>query len=124
MGRNLPNEEIIEQLCALSGDDPDLVMAQVQAARAKDAPARAMWSRIAARLSSGAGTAILSVLFSIILIAAPAGSARATGLKALKSQCVDFIYIVSTGVFVRLERLRQRTKGLPGFLRLCWLSWC
>lgn len=52
MGRTLPNESVIEQLCALSGDDPDYIAAQIQAARAKDGPARVMWSRIAARLRS------------------------------------------------------------------------
>jgi hypothetical protein len=123
MGRNLPNEAIIEQLCALSGDDPDLVMAQIQATRAKDAPAQVMWSRIAARLAGGASTAILSVLFTISLIAASASDARATGLTVLKTQAVNLIYIVSStfltvGVFLH-ERRHRWPQGFPGLLRLC-----
>lgn len=125
-GRTLPNEEVIEQLCALSGDDPDLIAAQVQAARAKDAPAKVMWSRIAARLAGGASTAILSVLFTISLIAGSASDARATGLTVLKNQAVNLLYIVSStfltvSCFV-LVRLRSWRGGLPGFYRLCLLS--
>jgi hypothetical protein len=123
MGRSLPNEAIIEQLCALSGDDPDLIAAQVQAARAKDAPARLMWSRIAARLAGGATTAILSVIFTISLIATHAQPASARGLELVKNQAVNLLYIVSSTFLsvscFALVRLRHARPGFPGFLRLC-----
>lgn len=38
-GKSLPNESVIEQLCGLSGDDPDYIAAQIQAARAQEGPA-------------------------------------------------------------------------------------
>lgn len=47
-GKSLPEESVIEQLCALSGDDPDLIAAQIQAARSKTPEARTMWLRVAA----------------------------------------------------------------------------
>lgn len=122
MGKTLPNESVIEQLCALSGDDPDLIAAQIQAARAKDAPARQMWNRIAMRLAGGASTAILSVLFSIGLIAGMAPDARAGEVPPVKVSVLELLYIVSSGVFVsvgaRLVRLRWRCPGLPGLFRL------
>ena len=43
-GVSLPNVEIIEALCALSGDDAGLIVAHVEAARAKPWPVRAMWA--------------------------------------------------------------------------------
>ena len=128
LGKSLPNESVIEQLCALSGDDPDFIAAQIQAARAKDAPARVMWSRIAARLAGGASTAILSVLFSIGLIAGTTQDAMASSLTDLQNaesqQFIHRIKYVFVSGCIRLERLRHTLKGLPGFLRLCWLSVC
>lgn len=121
-GRNLPNPEMIEALCALSGDDAGLVVAQVEAARAADGPVRAMWLSVAKRLAGGASTAILSVLFAIGFIAASPDTARDGQLVDQKISATDLLYIVSTGVFVRLERLRCKWRGLPGFFRLCWLS--
>ncbi len=93
-GKSLPNESVIEQLCALSGDDPDFVAAQIQAARSPDGPARMMWSRIAARLSGAATTAILSVCFAISLIATSASDARANTLDAYKTGEFSMLYIV------------------------------
>ena len=116
-GKSLPNESVIEQLCGLSGDDPDYIAAQIQAARAKEGPARVMWSRIAARLAGGATTAILSVCFAISLIAASASDARATTIDAYKSGEVDLLYIVSSTFLSVLVRLRSMLYGFTLLLR-------
>lgn len=94
MGRTLPNEKVIEQLCALSGDDPDLIAAQIQAARAPNEAAKNLWLRIAARLGGGVSTAVLSVLFTIGLIALPADPAQAASAQSLKSAANNSLYIV------------------------------
>lgn len=101
MGRSLPNEKVIEQLCALSGDDPGVIAAEIQAARSKSPEAVNMWLMIAQRLSSdrrqtvrAVSTAILSVLFSLVLIASPSGSARAAGVDHIKAASVNLLYIV------------------------------
>lgn len=117
-GRSLPNEETVQQICILSGDDPDLVMAQIQAARAKEGPARVMWSRIAARLAGGATTAILSVCFAISLIAAPASDARANTLDAYKTGEFSMLYIVSSTILSVGGFLRSRLRQLSGFTLL------
>lgn len=67
-GKSLPNESTIVKLCALSGDDPDLVAAQIQAKRSKDAAARALWSRVALRLQGAASAAILSVVAGVLIL--------------------------------------------------------
>ena len=79
-GRNLPNVDILEALCALSGDDAGLIVAQVEAERAKEGPVKTMWLSVAKRLQGGASTAILSVLFAISLLAGYAQPVRAAGL--------------------------------------------
>jgi transcriptional regulator with XRE-family HTH domain len=121
-GKSLPNESVIEQLCALSGDDPDLIAAQIQAARVEDGPARDLWTRIALRLAGGASTAVLSVCFAIALIAAHFGDARASGLTEQKtdnstsytSYKVRFCQFVPT-----LGRLRQIGRKIRAFFSLC-----
>lgn len=114
-GKSLPNESMIEQLCALSGDDPDLIAAQVQAARVKDAPARAMWERIAARLQGGASTAFLSVLISLGLIAGTAQEARASAAPPSQMSFMTIIYIVSISVFVSARRALVRLRRIKLF---------
>lgn len=84
-GRSLPNEAILQRLCALSGDDPELIAAQIQSRRAASEEARQLWQRVAERLAHApravAGHArpiILLVLFAIGLIAHGAMFARAS----------------------------------------------
>lgn len=118
-GNTLPSEKVIEQICALSGDDPDVVAAEIQASRSKSPEAKNMWLRIAARMAGGASTAVLSVLFAISLLAGGAQDARASGLSDAQTAKVNKLYIVSsTFLSVVLVRLRQ----IPVFLRLCALA--
>jgi hypothetical protein len=119
VGKSLPDESVIDQLCALSGDDPDVIAAQIQAARSKSPEAKNLWLRVAARMQGAATTAILSVCFAIALIAAPAQSARASTVDAYKVGNVTLLYIVSSTFFsvhiFALVRLRRFT----GLFRLC-----
>lgn len=122
MGKSLPNEKVIAQLCALSGDDPDVIAAQIQAARSKSPEAKTMWLRIAARMSGMASTAFLSVVITIALIASYSQYARASGVFSSKTQSEESIHRIKY-VFVRvcaflLVRLRQFT----GLFRLCMLA--
>lgn len=110
-GRSLPNIEILEALCALSGDDAGLIVAQMEASRAAEGPVRNMWLSVAKRLAGGASTAILSVVFAIALIAGYAEPAQAAQGQASKTAKADSLYIVSnaflsvsTFILVRLRR--------------------
>jgi hypothetical protein len=119
MKKTMPDARVLEQLCALSGDDVAVVMAQIQAERERTPEGKNMWLMVAKRLAGGATTAILSVCFAIALIAAPASDARATTLNAYKTGEFSLLYIVSSTflsvhVFA-LVRLRRFT----GLLRLC-----
>lgn len=120
-GRSLPNEKILAQLCALSGDDPGVIAAQIQAARSKSPEAKNLWMMIAARLSGAASTAILSVVFTISLIAGYAEPARAAGQVALKKAVTDSLYIVSITFLSVGCYLRDRHRQLPGVFQL--ISW-
>ena len=112
VGKSLPNDKVIAQLCAFSGDDPHLVLAQIQAERASSDEARHLWTTLIKRLSGGASTAILSVLFTIGLIALPADNARASGPQDQKTSFIDLLYIVS------ITKL-----SVWAHVRLRWVSW-
>lgn len=122
-GKSMPNEKILAQLCALSGDDVGVVAAQVQAERAQSPEGKSMWMMVAARLAGRASTAFLSVVFAIAFVAGYTGNAGATGLIDSKTPRVNMLYIVSSSVFVRwstwLELHRWR---IMGFFRLCTLA--
>lgn len=117
-GKSLPNEKIIEQLCALSGDDAGVIAAQIQAERSKTPEAKNMWLMVAARLRGAAQTAILSVCFAIALIALPAQDARASTLNAYKTGEVNLLYIVSIAFLSVGEFLRVRLRRFAGLFRL------
>ena len=121
-GRNLPSVEMVEALCALSGDDAGLMVAQVEAARAAEGPVRNMWLMVAARLRGGASTAILSVCFAMCLIAMSAGDARAATVHAHQKGEFTLLYIVSNTILTvhafLLVRLRQPAARIAGLFRL------
>ena len=129
VGKALPGDKVIAQLCALSGDDAQLIYAQVQAFKASSSETQSFWNTLVLRLQSdrrhavrGVGTAILSVLFSIVLIAGQAREAGATALHDLKSQCVSSLYIVSSTVLTVCHSLHENrlrwSRRLPGFSAL------
>lgn len=118
-GKSLPNESAIEKLCALSGDDPDFIAAQIQAARAQNEPARVMWNRIAMRLAGGASTAFLSVLFSLVLIAGTARDALAGEAPTAKLSAVQIIYIVSSTFLSVARRWLVRLRHIGHYFPVC-----
>lgn len=121
-GKSMPDARVLEQLCALSGDDLAVLAAQMQAERERTSEGKTVWLMIAKRLAGGATTAILSAVFAIALIAGYAPSARAGELNASKSDN-SIVYtsyqlaILSFTVFI-MVRLRQFT----GLLRLCFAA--
>lgn len=125
VGKSLPEESVIQQLCALSGDDPDVIAAQIQAARSKTPEAKNLWLRVAARMQGAATTAILSVCFAISLIAMSATDARATTIQAHQTGKFDLLYIVSSTILSVVEflqvRLRRWQAQIGGLWRLSFL---
>ena len=119
-GKSKPDARVLEQLCALSGDDLAVLSAQMQAERERTPEGRKVWLMIAKRLAGGASTAILSVLFAISLIAGGAVDARAGGLDGAQSVKVKSLYIVSITILSVGEFLRVRLRQISGFFRL-WM---
>lgn len=117
-GRSWPSDKILAQLCALSGDDVGIVVAQVQAERASTEEGKSMWMMIAKRLAGGASTAILSVCFAIALIAGYASPAQAGEDGHAQKSKVDFLYIVSNTFLSVSTFLLVRLRLYTGLLRL------
>jgi transcriptional regulator with XRE-family HTH domain len=102
-GKTLPDERVIGKICELTGDDPGLLLAEIEAQRAKSDEARAMWSDIAKRLTAAAAAGIVSAS----VLAGPTLPPPATG---------DGLYIMLSGKFSHTVRLRRRAhtrKALP-----------
>lgn len=77
-GKTLPDARVLVKLCELSGDDPALMLAEIEEQRAKSEEARALWHQIAQRLQSTLHAAVLAVLVSVVGVAGlPMGEAQA-----------------------------------------------
>ena len=96
----MPDERVLEQLCALSGDDLAVMAAQIQSERARTQEGKNMWSMIAKRLAGGANPAILSLAFAIFIVAGYAQPASADDLPTLGIQEAGSLYIVLSTYFV------------------------
>ena len=118
-GKSMPDARVLEQLCALSGDDVAVVMAQIQAERERTPEGKSMWLMVARRLAGHAQPAILAALFAIALIAFSAMPARAAELQSIQKPRLDSLYIVSTGRFGQFVNcLLVRLRRYAGFLGL------
>ena len=99
-GKSRPNDEIGLRMAILLNEDAGHITACLHAERAQTADVRALWERVAERLSSApravAGFARISLLvavFAIGLIASQAVNATTTGAIAAPS-LVSSLYIM------------------------------
>lgn len=90
-GMTLPDARVIAKLCELTGDDPAVVLAEVEEQRATSAEAKALWHSVAVRLQQAAAAGVFSVLAVVALAAGfPSGEAHAK----TSIQQVNPLYIV------------------------------
>jgi hypothetical protein len=109
--KTLPDALVIRLLCDLTGDDAALLLAEVEAERAKTDEARALWRQVVDRLQSTLHTAIFAVLAGVVGLAGFPSDAQAA--RAQKQE-LDALYIVegSRAVFTRLfQRLARAVRG-------------
>lgn len=69
-GKTLPDARVISKLCALTGDDPALLLAQIEAERSKTDEARALWREVVQRLQSTLHAAVFAVLTGVVFLGA------------------------------------------------------
>lgn len=105
VGKALPGDKVIAQLCALSGDDAQLIFAQVQESKASSDETKNFWHVMVKRMAGGVSTAFLSVLVSIALIAGTSTPAQAGEARTLQKAGVTCLYIVSITIFSAWGRL-------------------
>jgi hypothetical protein len=60
--KTLPDARVISSICGLTGDDPVLMIAEIEAERAKTDEARTLWRQVVQRLQAGIAAAIFSVV--------------------------------------------------------------
>lgn len=102
-GKTMPDARVIAKLCDLTGDDAGVLLAEIEAERAKTDEARALWRQVAARLSSAVHAAIFAVLFGGSLWGGFSNDAQAADRPFLKLQPL-YIVECARAVFTRLFR--------------------
>jgi hypothetical protein len=90
-GMTLPDARVISKLCALTGDDPAILAAEMEAERANTDEARALWREVVQRLQSTLHAAIFAVLTAGVLWGGLPSDAAA---KTAGFQAVNSLYIV------------------------------
>lgn len=99
-GKTLPDARVIGKICELTGDDPAILAAEIEAERAKTDDARALWTSIARRLSLGAaagiGAAILSGCLWVGEVTQNAANSTTQTVSLLSHLPVHLLYIVTT----------------------------
>ncbi len=82
-GKGFPGEEAIEKFCKLTGEDPCVIAAEIQAARSHNPCARSLWQSVAHRLSAGGALpSAMPVLFCVALFLLPLAQAHASPSRA------------------------------------------
>ncbi len=66
----MPDARVISKLCDLTGDDAGVLLAEIEAERAKTDEARALWQQVAARLAATLHAAIFAVLTGVVFLGA------------------------------------------------------
>lgn len=110
-GKTLPDEKACLKLAPAMGEDPAVLVVEMQVQRAKDDQTRALWLDIAKRLQSGfASCKLLALLaiFSIAGAALPAWSA----IAFVSFCCEQSVYYVK-------RRLSRWCAQLGHFVKLC-----
>jgi Phage related protein len=115
-GKTLPDPRVITKICELTGDDPMVLAAEIEAERAKTTEARALWSSIAARLQGGMATAasvvmtcVLSLLFTL-----STGVTNEAQASPLSSQNGGALYIMYSSFMTAWRHLVRRIVRLTG----------
>jgi transcriptional regulator with XRE-family HTH domain len=86
--KNLPDEKVIQKLCELTGDDPDVISALFQSRRARTEEGRVLWMRVAQRLMTGAAAGAAAVALSGCLWVGEAAAAMASPASKFVSVCI------------------------------------
>jgi transcriptional regulator with XRE-family HTH domain len=64
-GKTLPDARVIRLICDLTGDDAALLAAEIEAQRAPNEDARALWRQVVERLTATVHAAVFAVLFGV-----------------------------------------------------------
>lgn len=93
-GKNLPDERAIVLLCQFTGDDPMMVVLQVQHDRAANEEAKSLWGGMADRLKKSTKAAKTAVLIATVSVAAHQEPAQAASLHPALSALGQKMQIV------------------------------
>lgn len=96
--KSLPDERVIQKLCELTGDDPDVISALFQSRRARTEEGRVLWMRVAQRLMTGA--------------AAGVGAVALTGCTWVGDFVASPVASAASSLYIMLSRFRCRVRAV------------
>lgn len=76
-GRNAPDDEVAARLAELAGMNPESVIAELHAERAKTPEMRALWLRMASHVRHAVAAVMLAIGAAMLLVAPNPGGAQA-----------------------------------------------
>lgn len=116
-GKSLPDINACTKIAEALGIDPDLLIVQIEAQRAKTGEARAIWERMAARLQGGAvHSALLACLVALgFITTTPSAHAVVTDVST-SSGSVYYVKLAMAlfqrSISRRLGKLRSFVQGI------------
>lgn len=117
VGRTVPELPAILELCKLSGDDPEHVLACIQSMRASNDDVAAFWRKVADRTSGVANVLLLAGIAMVLEATMQGWTADALALLTDPARVSLYIMLSTIGRFAyRLSRLalRQRRAASAG----------
>lgn len=114
-GRSLPDEKAASKLAAAIGEEPELLLVEIQAQRVKDPEARELWARVAKRLQKGFADVYILAIVAMVSIAAITMPAWAA---------IYFSAATTNSLYIMLSRKLRKYLGsvssvTPAFVKLC-----
>ena len=92
-GRSFPDEKACQKLAAAMGEDPILLMVEMQAQRTKDRESKVLWERLAKRLQMGVASVVLMSMLAIFSIAGNALLSSTAGHFAMNAAQGSVYYV-------------------------------
>ena len=111
-GKTLPDARVIGKICELTGDDAALLLAQIEAERAKTTEARALWLQVVERLQSTLHAVILSTLFGGAIWGGFPSDIHAKTAQFTESNTLHIVEHGRSGFSRLLQRLKRRAQGI------------
>lgn len=105
-GKTRPDAVVITKLCTLSGDDPAIVVAEIEADRSTTVEGRILWSNVARRLQATAAVVTMTAAGAMVLVAEDAQAMHSPALlTAISPAQVCILCLIASVAWMQRRRI-------------------